>query len=51
MCYGIEKTMKELHMSFSEVFELFQREKIFIRIGKFFGYNLRGHKAIKADKK
>jgi len=47
MCRGIEIAMKELNKSFSEIFKLFEQEKIIIQEGKFFIYDVRGHKAIK----
>ena len=46
MCHGIQIAMKELNMSFAEVFELFVKKAIIIQVGKMFIYDLRGHKAL-----
>ncbi|OGE84956.1 MAG: hypothetical protein A3J48_00535 [Candidatus Doudnabacteria bacterium RIFCSPHIGHO2_02_FULL_46_11] len=46
MCHGIQIAMKELNMSFAEVFELFVERAIIIQVGKTFIYDLRGHKAL-----
>lgn len=47
MCHGIQIAMKELNISFAEVFELFVKKGIIIQVGKVFIYDLRGHKALK----
>ena len=46
MCHGIEIAMKELNISFPEVFELFLKRAIIIQAGKMFIYDLRGYKAL-----
>ncbi len=46
MCHGIQTAMKELNMSFREVFELFVKRAIVIQVGKMFIYDMRGHTAL-----
>ena len=46
MCHGIQIAMKELNMSFVEVFELFIERAIIVQIGKTYIYDLRGYKAL-----
>ena len=46
MCHGVEMAMKELNMSFAEVFELFEKKEIIIQVGYAFIYNMRGHKGL-----
>jgi len=46
MCHGIEIAMKELDISFPEVFELFLKRAIIVQVGKMFIYDLRGYKAL-----
>lgn len=46
MCHGIQTAMRELNISFAEVFELFVKRAIVIQVGKMFIYNLRGHTAL-----
>ena len=46
ICYGVEMAMKELNMSFAEVFELFKKKEIIIQEGYVFIYDMRGHKGL-----
>ena len=46
MCHGIQTAMKELNMSFREVFELFVERAIVIQVGKMFIYDMRGHTSL-----
>ena len=46
MCHGIEIAMKELNISFPEVFELFLKRAIIVQVGKMFIYDLRGYEAL-----
>lgn len=46
MCYGLNVAQKELSLSFSEVFELFIRNKIIIESKYFYIYNMKGHLGI-----
>lgn len=46
MCHGIQIAMKELNMGFAEVFELFEKKRVTILVGKMFIYDLQGYKAI-----
>lgn len=46
MCHGLNIAQKELSLSFSEVFELFIRNKIIIESNHFYIYNMKGHLGI-----
>lgn len=46
ICYGVEMAMKELNMSFVEVFELFKKKEIIIQEGYVFIYDMRGHRGL-----
>ena len=47
MCHGITIAQKELGLSFSEVFDLFIKNRIILESNHFFIYNMMGHLGIK----
>lgn len=49
MGYGITLAMQELNMKFPEVFNLLEKNKRIILVGKIYIYDLRGHKGLRKE--
>ena len=47
MCHGLDIGQRELKLSFAEVFELFLKNQIIVKVNTSYVYNLQGYKAVK----
>ncbi|MCX6723415.1 MAG: hypothetical protein NT094_05140 [Candidatus Staskawiczbacteria bacterium] len=47
MCHGLDIGQRELNLSFAEVFELFLKDQIIVKVNISYVYNLQGYKVVK----
>lgn len=46
MCHGLDVGQKELGLNFPDIFMLYVKNKVIVKIDKTYTYNLQGHMAI-----